>query len=158
MITTLAVRSVGPRPRCSRHRARRCKRNDMSAANGADRASVAGARSGRRPDEIHILKRAECIAGVRGVDAERGRLLHLVLRLHELELAGGIRYSHRSRKRYRPWRTRPGATHALLSAAQSVPVYHPRAEGFWRQGTDMDTRDARKSGEGVRVAQERLPD
>ena len=49
-----------------------------------------------RSDQVYVLERAERVAGIRGMDAERRWFLHHVLRLHEHELAGGIRCPDRS--------------------------------------------------------------
>ena len=68
-----------------------------------------------------------CVAGLRRMAAERGRIVHDVVRLHELELAAGVRHSDRPRQRHRAGRPRSGAADAFLSAPQSVPVHDSRA-------------------------------
>ena len=74
--------------------------------------------------------------------AERRRLVHDVLRLHEHELAAGVRHPDRPRQQHRAGRAGSGAADAFLSAAQPVPVHDPRAEGFRQQGIDLDADDA----------------
>ena len=103
-------------------------RGDRRCARALALVSLAGRL--RRADALHVLERAERVAGLRRMDAERRRLLHAVLRLHEHELAAGVRHSRRPRQQHRAGRARSGPADAFLSAAQPVPVHDPRAEGF----------------------------
>ena len=80
-----------------------------------------------RADAVHVLERPERLAGLRRLDAERRRVVHDVLRLHEHELAAGVRHSDRSRQQHRARRSRSGTADAFLSAAQSVPLHDARA-------------------------------
>ena len=92
------------------------------------------------------------------MDADAGRL-HAVLRLHEHELAAGVRHPGRSGQHHRAWRTRSGTADTLLSAAQSPFLFTIKVpKDFGNEGIDLDIDVERKNRESVRVAEDRLPD
>ena len=106
--------------------------------------------------------------------AQRRRVVHVLVRLHELELGGGIQRPGRSRqllcahraactRRHRagrdcPLGDRPGAADAFLPATQPLSVHDPRAGGFRRARASLDADDPWEEEPRVRVAQGRLPD
>ena len=72
-----------------------------------------------------LLARAERVAGVRRLGAERRRLVQLPVRLHEPQLGRRARRADRSRQQHRARRPRSGTADALPAAPQ--PLHVPRA-------------------------------
>ena len=133
----------------------------------SDRGARGSLRSGDRPgrrrcaraDALLLLVGPAARAGLRRVDGERRRLVHDVLRLHEHELAAGVRHPDRRRPTASsPDGSRPGAADAFLSAPQPVPVHHQVPKDFgtkeliWTLTANGQTRKV------LRVAQDRLQD
>jgi hypothetical protein len=100
-------------------------------------------RLGRRSDRFSLLVRTGARAGVRGLVAEPRRIVHAVLRLHEHQLAPGVRHPRGTEQPLRARQSGRRAADALLSASQSVPVHHPGAEGLRHQRNHLDADGGR---------------
>ena len=107
--------SPAARPTTPRSRTTKTSEDDGAQRGiGGTRHRGGGARgSATRSRPAVVRERAEHRPGLRGMGAERGRLLQPRLRLHEPELGGSDRRARRCGQRHRAGRTRPGAADAF---------------------------------------------
>ena len=152
-----------PRPRNSREEPAVIRRGERPRPRPGRPIVVAiaclacGAR--RRADPLLLLVGPAARAGLRRMDAERRRVVHAVLRLHEHELAcrsstfPSVRTTGSSRAD-----RRHGAADALLSAPESVPVHRQVPSDFGDEGAGLDLTANGQTRKAYAYAEDRLPD